>query len=210
MNTTKHQYWSQTACKYDAATAYVIGETTQRRTKNWLQAQITVTDQVLDLGCGTGLFSEIIASQAQSLIATDLSNEMLQLAAARLAAFDNTTVQKADSYTLPFPQNTFDAVVLGNLLHIIKHPARVIQEAYRVLKAGGCLLTIDATTYGLTSLGKICMAVRYLRGFGFPPRDNKSLDPMDVIDMAKGTGFTITSLKLIGYETKSICMRGQK
>jgi SAM-dependent methyltransferase len=49
-----------------------------------------------------------------------------------------------NSYNLPFRDGTFDAVIVSNILHIVEHPADVLADARRVLKADGLLI---APTY---------------------------------------------------------------
>jgi SAM-dependent methyltransferase len=85
----------------------------------------------LELGSGTGAGARILAGTVGSLIATDLSTEMLRNAPADLAP----RVQ-ADASVLPFRDNSFDAVMMINML-LFPH------EVDRVLRADGVVVWVN-------------------------------------------------------------------
>ncbi len=206
----EHQYWSRTALTYDSATRFATGAATQRAVCDWLRNQITSSDRVLELGCGTGIFSEVIAHQAKHLVAVDRSDEMLALARTRLRTFDNTTVSNENCYGLSFDDGAFDTVFLGNLLHIVSAPSQILTEAYRVVRRQGTVVVVDATASGLAPLSKLGMALRYLKAFGLPPRTNKSLRPDALTTLVRKAGFDISTSMVIERETRAICITGQK
>jgi len=100
-NKKEHEYWGNRARIFDASTAYVVGKETQRKTRTWLSEQLKDADEVLQLGCGTGQFSEVIAEKARHLTATDGALQMLDMARGRLAPFRNTTVQMETAIAHP-------------------------------------------------------------------------------------------------------------
>jgi ubiquinone/menaquinone biosynthesis C-methylase UbiE len=204
------QYWSKAANSFDAATAYIVGTATQQEIRIWLANQFENTDVVLELGCGTGLYSETVAGSVKHLIATDLSWEMLEQAKDRLHGFNNVEVQKANCYHTSLPDNTFDAVFLGNLIHVVEDPVAALQESHRVLRSGGDIVMVDSTWYGMPLWSKLGMALRYFSKFGIPPRQNRNLRPAEVAEMVEKIGFSVEELRLVGSETKAICLRGQK
>lgn len=205
-----HEYWARTAEAYDWKNQYVVGSEAQRLLYHWLEERIRDVDHVLELGCGTGLFSRVIAPRAKHLTATDLSDEMLLLAKKRLAGFHRVVVQKENSYQLSFPGATFDCVFLGNIIHVVTKPDDVLQESYRVLKPGGRLLVVDATAAGLSFGSKLKMSLRYLKAFGLPPRTNKSLTTEQITGMCKTAGFSILESDVLGTQSRSICVFGEK
>ena len=99
--------------------------------------------QVLDMGCGTGIISIGIAPYVNRVIATDLSSEMISVAKgkARNQSITNVDFRVGDSYALPFPDESFDVVLLFNSLHIVKEPAALLREAHRLLRPGGRLVS---------------------------------------------------------------------
>lgn len=99
--------------------------------------------KVLELGCGAGEASVYFAKKGADVIATDLSSKMLEVAE-KLAAMHNTKIKtkKMPADKIDFPDNTFDIVYAGNLLHHVDVEA-TIKEVQRVLKNGGYFLSWD-------------------------------------------------------------------
>lgn len=94
---------------------------------------------VIEFGAGTGKNTAYLAERAASVLALDLSGEMLDKARARgLAAF--VTFREHD-VTTPWPaENASADIVIGNLvLEHIRDLAPVFAEIARVLKPGGTL-----------------------------------------------------------------------
>ena len=111
-----------------------------------LQALLGLLDDrwtVGDLGCGTGHVSGVLAPYVGSLIAVDGSEEMLRAAAGRLEGVENVQFRRGELEALPVDTGTLDAAVMMLVLHYVPDPARVLQEAARVLRPGGRLLLVD-------------------------------------------------------------------
>lgn len=206
----EYNYWGERARSYDAATAHVVGEGTQRETKGWLLNQLQETDDVLELGCGTGQFSEAVAQKARHLTATEVASEMLDVAMRRLSPFANVIVQVEDCYRTTFPDGTFDVVFLGNVIHILGKPMQALTESRRVLKPGGRILVADATSCGMPFWSKLAMGIRYLKKFGLPPRENRIVGPGDVARWLEAAGFQVEESRLIQKETNVVCAKGRK
>jgi ubiquinone/menaquinone biosynthesis C-methylase UbiE len=78
------------------------------------------------------------------LTATDYDQSMVDVARGRLREFgDRVDVKQADATQLPFPDESFDAVVSFIMLHHVIDWEKAIAEAVRVLRAGGRLLGFD-------------------------------------------------------------------
>jgi len=206
----EHAYWGKRAGAYDAATAYIVGRQTQRETERWLSSRFKESGEVLELGCGTGHFSRIIAEKAKHLTATDGSPEMLDLAKTRLGKLPNTKVLKADCYHTSLPDSAFDGVFLGNVLHIVQRPLDVLYECRRILKPGGSLVVVDATSYAMPFRSKLAMGIRYLRKFGIPPRENRIVSPDDLARWLYGAGFLLEESRVISKEINIVCMKGRR
>ena len=204
------KYWSRMAQRFDDATRFIVGSETQLALQAWLHEHIEAGDSVLELGCGTGQYSEVIAREARTLVATDGSVEMLDVARRKLEPFANVTVRELDCYQVDFPAGVFDAVFVGNLLHIVSEPDRVLAESRHVLRPGGRLIAIDSTASGMPWWGKLEMVLRYLLAFGPPPSTNRNMRPEDAATMVHDAGFRVEDLVLVGRETRAICLTGRK
>lgn len=99
---------------------------------------------LLDLGTGTGdLAREALAQQPTAQItAADFTFEMMR--AGRKPA-DNFGWANADALTLPFPSQTFDAVISGFLMRNVVDNIQALREQHRVLKPQGRIVILDTT-----------------------------------------------------------------
>jgi len=109
---------------------------------------------LLDLGTGTGRMLELFGADIERGLGLDLSLDMLALARARLdrAGLRHCSVRHGDIYDLALPRDSFDAVIIHQVLHFLDDSARAIAEAARVLRPGGRLLVVDFAPHDLEFL----------------------------------------------------------
>jgi ubiquinone/menaquinone biosynthesis C-methylase UbiE/DNA-binding transcriptional ArsR family regulator len=100
---------------------------------------------LLDLGTGTGRMLELLGPELERGLGIDLSLDMLALARARLdrAELRQCSVRQGDIYDLALPRDSFDVVIVHQVLHYLDDGARAVREAARVLRPQGRLLVID-------------------------------------------------------------------
>jgi ubiquinone/menaquinone biosynthesis C-methylase UbiE len=101
--------------------------------------------RVLEVGCGTGAVTRILAQQAQVAEAIGIDPSPVCIARARElgAGIAGLTFQESDGRTLAFDDASFDAVVFHTTLCHIPGPEGVLAEAHRVLRSNGCLVIFD-------------------------------------------------------------------
>ena len=109
---------------------------------------------LLDLGTGTGRMRELFGADIERGLGLDLSLDMLALARARLdrAGLKHCSVRHGDIYDLALPRDSFDVVIIHQVLHFLDDSARAIAEAARVLRPGGRLLVVDFAPHDLEFL----------------------------------------------------------
>lgn len=98
---------------------------------------------VADLGCGTGAMAAILAPHVKQVIGIDASEEMLDAARERHAAFTNIEWKRGTLETLPVLPESVDAATLMLVLHHLPSPAQALAEAARILTPGGRVLIVD-------------------------------------------------------------------
>jgi SAM-dependent methyltransferase len=99
-------------------------------------------DQALDIGCGTGGFSRLLAQRAQHVLALDLSPQMTRIARERSSSFGNIDYQVADILKSDLPENHFDCIVSIATLHHLPLDF-MLEKMKSALTPGGVLLTLD-------------------------------------------------------------------
>ena len=98
--------------------------------------------RVLDCAAGTGEFSLAAAKRAGSVLCTDRSEAMLDRARgkAKKRGLSNIEFAVRDITALPDPDGSFDAVIAGNVLHLLPEPEKAVRELWRVTSPGGQLI----------------------------------------------------------------------
>lgn len=109
---------------------------------------------LLDLGTGTGRILELFGSTLERGLGIDLSPAMLTVARARLdhAGLRHCAVRRGDIYDLPVAKDSFDVVVIHQVLHYLDDAAGAIREAARVLRPSGRLIVVDFAPHDLEFL----------------------------------------------------------
>ena len=106
--------------------------------------------RVLDVGCGAGFFSVLLAKEGYQVTGVDLTPDMIENARI-LAAEEKTACDflVMDAENLSFADESFDVVISRNLTWTLPDVKSAYREWVRVLKKGGVLLNFDAN-YGLS------------------------------------------------------------
>jgi ubiquinone/menaquinone biosynthesis C-methylase UbiE len=97
---------------------------------------------VLEVACGSGPGLGHLAAVARSLVAGDLSDDILDLA--RRHYGDRVDVRRLDAENLPFAEASFDVVIVCEALYLLPRPDRFLIGARRILRPGGRLLIVSA------------------------------------------------------------------
>ena len=154
MATTKErqslEYWSGRAAEYSRL--HMDSYESDKRKAFAEQVAMSIPDcdniEALDLGCGSGFMSMILADANCRVTGIDFSEDMLVLARQNLAQRGyEATLLRMRAQELAFPDGSFDFVVSRNVTWMLEDVDSVYAEVMRVLKDGGVFLNLDAN-YG--------------------------------------------------------------
>jgi ubiquinone/menaquinone biosynthesis C-methylase UbiE len=100
--------------------------------------------RLLDLGCGNGAYTEVLATKYERVDAVDISPALIASFRARLVELPHVaprlTIQEMAAEQLAFPDRVFDAVTCIEVLEHVRSPEQACREVHRVLKPGGAFL----------------------------------------------------------------------
>jgi len=104
--------------------------------------------RILDVGCGFGATNIVLAQSfpEAEVVGIDLSEPLLRLAGRRAQAAglsERVKFEKADVHQIPYEDNSFDAMINANMVHLVAEPVRMLDEIERVLTPTGHLFIID-------------------------------------------------------------------
>ncbi|HEY6995980.1 MAG TPA: class I SAM-dependent methyltransferase [Xanthobacteraceae bacterium] len=96
--------------------------------------------RVADLGCGSGAFTALLARAGYLCVGLDISP---QLVAVGRRKYPEIAFVEGDIERLPFPDGSFDGVLLSGVVHHFPDPSRCAAEVFRVLRPRGRFLAFD-------------------------------------------------------------------
>ena len=182
------KFWDKIAGRYDHANARY--NQANERILELTAAQCGASDTVLDLGCGTGIFTVALAKRTRSVLAADFSENMLGTARRKARALEltNVTWTRADVTSLDLGPAQFDVVTAFNIFQYIRDPSALLPNIRELLKPGGRFISVTDCYGGRRTC--YSAAASCLGGLGVLPRITK-LSTSGLLDIVKSAGFRI-------------------
>lgn len=149
-------------------------------------AQLRPEDRVLDVACGTGLVSFVLAPYAREVVGIDISPGMLAKARQirHLREVRNVRFLLGKAEHLPFKDGEFDVVVCRLAIHHFPQPEREIREMARVLKGRGRLVISDTVSSEDEREARLHNALERLRD----PSHARMLAPTELVQLIEQAG----------------------
>lgn len=150
----KGEEWYQAdevAQEYDEKRFSRGGRLIDRREKEAVLDAIGPMDdqEVLEIACGTGRFTVMLAERGADIVGLDISAPMLQQGrkkARDAGVADHLEFMRGDAARLPFPDDHFDTVFAMRFFHLADTPAAFLSEMRRVAKERVVFDTFNATS----------------------------------------------------------------
>jgi len=201
------EFWSKVAEKYDQVVDLQIGANTRSLVRERLRNEKQLGN-VAEFGCGTGYYTQVLIEKANSVIATDLSPGMLDIAKQRISAA-NVKFQTEDCQKTSLPAATFDTAFISLVLHFTE-PERTLAEMHRILKPGGTLIIANLDFHALHGLDRARATIRILyhgaTGYRLKPPKRfiiKMLTEKQLCDLLNRSGFKVLSSEPIKDPSRS-------
>jgi ubiquinone/menaquinone biosynthesis C-methylase UbiE len=96
--------------------------------------------RVADLGCGSGVFTDLLHRYGCVSVGLDLSPKLIALGRQK---YPQVEFIEGDVECLPFPSASLDGVLLSGIVHHLPDPSRCAAEVHRVLRPGGRFVAFD-------------------------------------------------------------------
>lgn len=142
--------------------------------------------RIIDLGCGTGIFSDALATRFNaSVIGIDKSERMLAQARVKSTTGD-VVFARGDAESIPLADRSADMIFMSHVLHHLKNILKSARESYRVLKPGGAICIRNATIDTGLSFEKFFPSVRAMI-------QKEMMSRHDIIQAYESAGFTFVA-----------------
>jgi trans-aconitate methyltransferase len=124
-----------------AQTFWLENLTKANRYNDWIFTQIVADlgENILEVGCGNGNFTELLASQCHEVTAIDINPEYIQLAQTRLKERSRIKLLVADVSQIEW-QEQFNTIIMLDVLEHIEAELTVLKQLNSSLKPGGKLI----------------------------------------------------------------------
>jgi ubiquinone/menaquinone biosynthesis C-methylase UbiE len=112
----------------------------ERRVREYIISKIQKNvNSILDVGCGNGWIAKEFLPKGKTVVSLDISVTNPSIVK-KLYSNPKHFAVAADSFYLPFNDNSFDCVVASEIIEHVVDPAGFIKELFRVVKKGGRLI----------------------------------------------------------------------
>ena len=141
------EMFTRIAHRYDRMNRLMTaGQDVRWRREVIQRTELPANGRLLDLGAGTGDLAREALRQYPSChpVAADFTLEMMRMGKIRTNA-PHLDWTAGDALRLPYPPDSFDAVVSGFLLRNVSDILLALCEQYRLLKPGGRVISLDTT-----------------------------------------------------------------
>jgi len=179
-------FWDGTAKKY--ARSPIKNQQAYSQTMERCKAHLSMNDNVLEIGCGTGSTALLLADSVGRMTASDISGNMIQIARAKDPGAEKVTFVKGTAFDDTFKSGSFSAVVTFNLLHLLKDIPATVRRANELLEPGGLFISKTTCLAGQGVFWPIILPPMQM--IGFAPYV-KFMTPDELENIITGAGFKV-------------------
>jgi 2-polyprenyl-3-methyl-5-hydroxy-6-metoxy-1,4-benzoquinol methylase len=191
------QHWDWRAADFDKEASHALLNDTQSRAWHELMSRVAggVTLDALDVGCGTGFLSLLLAKLGHRVTGIDVAGAMLAMARSKAAAQGLTVnFRYSDAEAPELPAGSFDLIIERHVLWTLPHPASALDSWRHLLRRGGRLVLIEGQWQGMEPRDEYTEIYSQLPLFGGRP-------DQEIVELIRSRGFnTVTAEPLMEPE----------
>jgi ubiquinone/menaquinone biosynthesis C-methylase UbiE len=182
------EFWDKAADKYSKKP--VKNMENYRKTLDCTRRYLSTSDEVLEVGCGTGTTALLLAPSVKQLTATDISSRMIEIAKeeAVTQGVENVRFDRATLFDQKLEKGSFDVVMGFNFLHLLKDIPGAVRRVDELLKPGGVFISKTVCLGEQSRLWSPLLAV--MKALSLAPYV-KCLKVAELEDIITSTGFEI-------------------
>ncbi len=160
-------FWDKLADKY--ARKPVKDMENYNRTLEYTRKHLSATDEILEVGCGTGTTALHLAPSVKQITASDLSSRMIEIAKEKAVTrkVENVRFDQGTLFDDAFEKGSFDVVMGLNFLHLLEDIPDALRRFNELLKPGGLFISKTVCLAEQSRLWSVLLAV--MRPLGFAP-----------------------------------------
>ncbi len=155
----------------------------------------TAEDNLLDVACGGGHTALHFAPLVRSVVASDLTMQMLKKAQEYISeegGVENVTFREADAEDLPFPAGAFTLLTCRIAPHHFPDVPRALREFFRVLRRGGRMVVIDTLLPEDPEIADFYQTMEQMRD----PTHIRAYTKEEWVAMVTEAGFTVQATRI--------------
>ncbi|MBQ8317865.1 MAG: class I SAM-dependent methyltransferase [Lachnospiraceae bacterium] len=201
VNKDNKKFWQRYAPIYSLFMKHADAE--YNKVCDKIKPYLNKSMDVLELACGTGMFTYILADSVNSWKATDFSENMVKEARAagkKHKEISGLSFCIEDATNLPYKDASFDAVFIANALHIMPNPEKVLVEIKRVLKDDGIMF---APTFAHGEGVGFAIRSGFISLFGFKSYMEPTANEFK--EYIENNGFKVMEYDKVGSKLAPIC-----
>ena len=164
------------------------GECPQRK-------HLSASDNVLEVGCGTGTTALLLAPSVKQIAASDISSRMIEIAREKAVTqgVENVRFDRGTLFDEDLEKGAFDVVMAFNFLHLLEDISGAVHRVHELLKPGGLFISKTVCLAEQSRLLSLFLAV--MKALGLGPYV-KRLKVAEIEDIIASTHFEIVETGL--------------
>ncbi|PID28050.1 MAG: methyltransferase type 11 [Candidatus Cloacimonadota bacterium] len=159
--TKDKKFWDKLAKSYNKL---FENDKSYRKMYALMRENLNKNMKVLEIGTASGITARAVSDKVKDVSAVDFSEKMIEKAKS-ITEEKNISFAVMDAADLHYPDKSFDAVIIANVLHIVEKPENVLKEIKRVLKDDGMMIAPNFMWKETGFIGKIQKFIMIKRGF---------------------------------------------